>query len=205
MVKIKICGITRKEDALLAAELGADLIGFNFWRPGKRYLEPERAEAIARELPPSLARVGVFVDEPVESMLAIARSCGLDLIQLHGDEPPEVLTRLAGFQTIRALCIRQESDLAAIEAHGADYYLLDARVEGLPGGTGQVVDWDLARQAARRAEIFLAGGLTPENVAQAIETVQPYGVDVASGGESAPGVKDAERLREFIRAARRPP
>jgi phosphoribosylanthranilate isomerase len=207
MTRVKICGLTNPEDALVAAEAGADLLGFIFYPPSPRSVTPERAgwvvEAVQRA---SLAVrfVGVFVDEEPGTVRQIAARCDLDYAQLHGTEPPEMVATLMdeGLSIIKAFRVRDGTSLAEIERYRATAYLLDTYVPGQPGGTGHTFDWELAVPARRHGPVVLAGGLTPDNVAQAVRMVHPWGVDVASGVEAAPGCKDHDRLRRFITAAK---
>ncbi len=202
MVKVKICGITSGTDALMAASAGADAVGFNFWPRSPRYIEPDRALAIRLCLPPFTATVGLFVDADVEKVREIMTRCGLDYAQLHGRETPAKVAQLTDLRVIKAIRVKDEKDLNQLEKYGAEAFLLDAYVEGQPGGTGRTFDWGLARQASSRAKIILAGGLTPANVAAAVEAARPYAVDVASGVESAPGKKSRKLVNEFVRAAK---
>jgi len=198
-VRVKICGITRLEDALLAASFGADALGFNLWPGSKRHVDPDAARAIVDRLPPFVTPVGVFVDQPPTTVLALAAQAGVQVVQLHGDEswedvngypiPAVKAVRLAGPESLR--------DLHRYRVRGL---LLDAPSQGF-GGSGTTCDWGLARQVAERFPVVLAGGLTPENVGEAIRAVRPWAVDVASGVESAPGVKDTDKLRRFIESA----
>jgi phosphoribosylanthranilate isomerase len=202
MVKVKICGITNATDALMAAMAGADAIGFNFYRPSPRYIEPNRALSIRMVLPPFLATVGVFVDASAETVRETMDRCGLDYVQLHGRESPRMAEELSGLRIIKAIRIGSEADLRDLERYRVDGFLLDAYVEGKPGGTGQAFDWDLVRLASSRAKIILAGGLTPENVGYAVRAARPYGVDVASGVEEEPGKKCRELVNLFVRTAK---
>jgi phosphoribosylanthranilate isomerase len=200
-VKIKICGMTNRRDAELAARLGADAVGFIFYKKSPRYISEKAAREIAAVLPPFVARVGVFVDETAERINRIVACCRLDYAQLHGEEPPEFCRQIA-CKTIKAVRVRDSGSLAGLEKYRVDGFLLDAfSAKGL-GGTGETFDWKLARAAKRRGPIILAGGLTPENVADAIRRTQPHGVDVCSGVEKSPGKKDAAKLKKFIAAAR---
>ncbi len=204
---IKICGMTRLEDALAAAEFGADAVGLNFWRPGKRYIDPERAAAISAALPPAVRRVGVFVDEDAATVLAIARRVKLDVLQFHGSESPEYLTAIGAYEKWKTIRVMNDwtstTPIANVTAYGPGCtFLLDA-AGTFPGGTGQTFDWSLAIEAKRWGQVILAGGLTPQNVGDAIRTVDPWGVDVASGVEDGvPGIKSRVKMREFIQAAR---
>ncbi|NLW50811.1 MAG: phosphoribosylanthranilate isomerase [Candidatus Brocadiaceae bacterium] len=202
MVKVKICGITSATDALMAAAAGADAIGFNFFPGGPRYIAPRDVVPIRMSLPPFLTTVGVFVDAEVDAVRRTMEECGLDYAQLHGHETPGKVGRLQDLRLIKAIHLRSEDDLRMLEKYPVAAYLLDAFVQGVPGGTGRVVDWDLARTAASRAKVVLAGGLTPANVALAVEAARPFAVDVASGVEEAPGVKSRRLVSEFILAAK---
>ena len=202
MVKVKICGVTSATDALMAATAGADAVGLNFYRASPRFLEPERALAIRLALPPFVAAVGIFVDEEVERVRELMDYCHLDYAQLHGRETPRKVAQLKQYRIIKAVRIRGEEDLRELERYRADAFLLDAYVEGAPGGTGMTFNWDLARGASNRAKIVLAGGLNPDNVAQAVAAGRPYAVDVASGVESEPGKQDRKLVNRFVRAAK---
>jgi len=226
---VKICGITNVDDALAAAEAGADWLGFIFYPQSPRSVTPEQARRIAnairqspyasRSRPPGghrgreargntasipISFVGVFVDEGLPLLRQIVAHCGLDYAQLHGMESPEVVTDLmdSGRHVIKAFRVRSETSLLTLERYQATAYLLDAYVDGRPGGTGQTFDWELAVRAKRHGPIILGGGLTPNNVALAVRVVQPWAVDVASGVEAAPGRKDHEKLRRFIAASK---
>jgi phosphoribosylanthranilate isomerase len=206
---VKICGLTGLDDALAAAELGADYLGFNFYPKSPRSiaeLECERIVAALRKQFPHTVCAGVFVNHPPADIIRIVRRCGLDTAQLSGDEPPEALAALAeakvsAFKAVRAPidedCIARMADAATTEP----VLLLDANVAGRYGGTGRTADWDWARSIAARRPVFLAGGLTPENVADAIRNVRPWGVDTASGVESSAGKKDRRLMAAFLAAA----
>lgn len=198
-MRTKICGITRVEDALTAVEAGADALGFVF-APSPRRLTPAAAAGIVRELPPFVTTVGLVVDEDPRPILD---HCLLDVLQFHGSEPPESLAT-CGRRAIKAFRIRSAADLDRLaEYNCASALLLDAFVPGIAGGTGKRFPWDLAREAKRFGKpVIVAGGLTPENVGECIRTTQPYGVDVSSGVEAAPGIKDPKRLRAFLAAVR---
>lgn len=205
----KICGVTRPDDAAVAANLGAAFLGLNFWPGSPRVIDLRRAKALARAARtagPGIRLVGVFVDQPVDEMLAIADAVGLDVIQLHGDESPAVGAAVAatGRAVWKAIAIARADDLAAIAAWpGADAYLLDAAGPAR-GGTGQPIDQTIAAAAvAAGHRVVLAGGLNAKNVATAIAAVRPWAVDVASGVERAPGDKDPLALHQFLDAARR--
>jgi phosphoribosylanthranilate isomerase len=199
-VRVKICGVTRAEDALAAARLGADAVGFNFWPRSRRYLPPAAAAAIVRSLPPQVATFGVFVDPSRAELEAALAASGVGAAQLHGDEPPALCLGL-GVPVVKALRIRDGHDLAGLAAYEVRAFLLDAPSPGY-GGSGTTFDWSIAAAAAREVPVLLAGGLVPDNVAEAVRAVRPLGVDVASGVESAPGVKDLAKVEAFIRNAK---
>jgi len=201
---IKICGLKKTSDAIAAAEAGADMIGLNFYPPSPRCIDVETAREISSALPQAVCKVGLFVNEPVEKILGTASFCGLDTIQLHGDVSPEETAQFAGLKIIRAFSISTQDDLARLQEAEADYFLLDAEVKGMHGGTGRSFDWTLAAKARgyTSGKIILAGGLRPGNVAEAIRQGRPDGVDVASGVETAPGVKSTDLIEQFIEAAR---
>jgi phosphoribosylanthranilate isomerase len=204
MVKVKICGITNWTDARQAVEAGADFLGFNFYRRSARYIAPAAARRIVQRLPEGVASVGVFVNEPEPEMLAIARRVGLDYVQLHGDETAEMISRIRhSFRVIKAIRVRDSfraSQLANFRR--ASSILLDGFDAHLRGGTGKSFNWKLAKSAGRKLQIFLAGGLTPENAAEAVSAAQPFAIDVCSGVESRPGKKDAARMRALVAAVR---
>jgi phosphoribosylanthranilate isomerase len=195
-VKVKICGITNWTDARRSVEAGAQFLGFNFYRPSPRYIQPAAARRIIRRLPAGIATVGVFVNESESNMLAIARRVGLDYLQLHGDEPPEQVARLKReFPVIKAVRVRDSFRPKQLDSFSrASAILLDGFDFRRHGGTGKTFDWNLARASNGSRRIFLAGGLTPENVAEAIRVARPYAVDVCSGVEARPGRKDPARI-----------
>jgi phosphoribosylanthranilate isomerase len=200
LTKVKICGITRTQDALAAAELGADALGFNFWPRSKRRVEVEKAAEIASELPPFVLRVGVFVNQPRAEVVRIASRTGMQAVQLHGDESPQFCS---GFPlpVIKAVRVEGPRTLAGLDAYTVAAFLLDSPSPGY-GGSGVPFDWDLVGEIGEDRPIILAGGLTPTNVAAAVRKVKPYAVDVAGGVESRPGIKDHRKLARFIRAAK---
>lgn len=204
-VKVKICGITSLDDALAAVEAGADALGFVFYRGSQRSVDPEVVRRIVVRLPPFVLPVGVFVNEEAEKIREIMDHCGLALAQLHGDETATYCEAL-GRPVLQALRLRGREDFLAMAEYkgraGVRGFIVDTISDTLYGGTGMVADWALAAEAARATLILLAGGLTPENVREAVETVRPYGVDVSSGVEAAPGRKDPAKMRAFVRAAR---
>ena len=197
---VKVCGITRLTDALHAVQQGATALGFVFWPRSPRSVTAEQAASIIAELPSSVLSVGVFVNEPLGSIRAVAGQARLSAIQLHGDEPPAYAEALA-WPVFRSVTLESASEACA--AWGAETtLLLDAADLERRGGTGRRVDWAGAARIARARRLVLAGGLTPENVAQAIATVRPHGVDVSSGVESSPGVKDFDKVARFLASAR---
>lgn len=204
MVKVKICGITNWVDARNAFQAGADFLGFNFYRESPRYIAPAAARRIVRRLPEGVRSVGVFVNESEAKMVSIARDVGLDFVQLHGDEPPQLVSQLRRtVPVIKAVRVREgfrTAELARFTTASA--FLLDGFDRKLRGGTGKRVDWNWAKRVGRKRRVFLAGGLTPENAAQAVNVARPYAVDVCSGVESRPGKKDAARMQALVQAVR---
>lgn len=202
MTRVKICGITRAEDARLAVELGCAALGFNFYEPSPRYIEPPAAREIIGQISPLATAVGVFADETYGGRVAeIAREACVSVLQLHGPRFPKEMDFLSGYRIIRAIPVGQDFDPAMLRTLPHDSYLLDAFDPARIGGTGRTIDWNIARYAGEQGRsILLAGGLTPENVGEAIRIVRPFGVDVAGGVEHSPGVKDARKLRAFFAA-----
>ncbi|MBI5056340.1 MAG: phosphoribosylanthranilate isomerase [Nitrospirae bacterium] len=202
MLKIKICGITNTDDASAAIEYGADALGFVFYQKSPRYITPETAKTIISSLPPFIKTVGVFVDKEKKEVEKITAYTGLDLIQFHGSEPPEYCS--TSRKVIKALRVKELSDLEPLKRYKtASAFLLDTYSSETIGGTGQIFNWEIAIEAKKFGRIILAGGLTPENIEEAVKLVQPYGVDVASGVEgSIKGRKDHKKLRLFIERAR---
>jgi len=204
MVKVKICGITSYEDARAAVEAGADALGFVFYDKSPRFINPVKAAGIISRLPPFIQTVGLFVNEETAQVNWTADYCGIDVVQLHGDETPEDCLEVKR-RVIKAFRVQKIISLDPLEKY-QDYqvagYLLDAWSPDAYGGTGRTFNWELAQAAKQYGPVILAGGLTPENVAEAIRVVSPYGVDVSSGVESAPGKKDLEKVKEFIRVAK---
>jgi phosphoribosylanthranilate isomerase len=202
MMHVKICGITSLEDAHAAVDAGADALGFVFYPPSPRYLTPAQAEQIIRTLPPFVTTVGLFVDVTLATVGETVARCGLDRVQLHGRETPEFCGQVPR-PVIKAFRIKNVQSLTQAADYKVSAYLLDAYVEGaLPGGTGASFSWELAARAQPSGPVILAGGLTPENVHIAIAHVRPYGVDVSSGVERTPGVKDHRKVRQFIARAK---
>lgn len=201
-VKVKICGITNVEDAQAAVAAGADLLGFVFYDGSPRHVTVQQAAAIAHTVSPFVVRVGLFVNAPAELVSEAMSACGLQLLQFHGDETPEYCCQF-GAMSMKALRVKDAEAIRSLPEYPTDAWLLDAFVPGQLGGTGHSFNWDLAIEAVKLGKpVFLAGGLTPENVAEAVRKVQPYGVDVSSGVESAPGKKDHAKVRAFIQAAK---
>ncbi|HEY0346844.1 MAG TPA: phosphoribosylanthranilate isomerase [Pyrinomonadaceae bacterium] len=209
MVKIKICGITNLDDARLAVEAGADLLGFNFYRPSPRFIEPDEArkiiDGVVRES--EVIAVGIFVDETLESVIETVRVSGVDAVQLHGDESvaycADLKSALNGITIIKALRVSDSFQPQTATGYPVDAIMLDAFHDSLRGGTGKTIDWEIAENTRNLVpQFFLSGGLSPENVAEAVERVQPYAVDACSRLELSPGRKDSLRVKAFVRAAR---
>ena len=202
--RVKICGITNLADALRAAKVGADYLGFNFYTGSPRYIAPAKARRIVQRLPRGVQAVGVFVDARPSQIVETAKQAGLRIVQLHGSESPRVVGLLAKKLAVwKAIRVRGALKPPRLRRYGAAHaLLLDSFRRGTKGGTGKTFDWKLARSAKKNGRIILAGGLTPENVAAAIRAVQPWAVDVASGVETRPGKKDSRKLRAFFRAVK---
>lgn len=201
MVRVKICGITSLADARTAVEAGADALGLNFWPGTRRCVTESVAAQIAEALRDKVLLVGVFVDASEAEIARLRDTLGLGCVQLHGDEPPALLDRFLP-HAYKAVRVRGPDVVAEVARFGGEHILLDAYVKDMPGGTGATFDWDLAARIAGQRKLTLAGGLTPDNVADAVRAVRPYCVDTASGVESAPGVKDAAKVRAFIERAK---
>jgi phosphoribosylanthranilate isomerase len=204
MTLVKVCGITNLEDALAAIEAGADMLGFNFYARSPRHVGPGEARRVVERMPEGVACVGVFVNVPSPAeVLEIARESGVSAVQLHGDETPEFCRALEGLTTIKALRVGRDYGVETAAAYATDAVLLDAYAPDAFGGTGHTFDWTLAR-ATREAvpRLFLAGGLKPSNVADAVNAVGPYAVDVCSGVETSPGRKSFKLMRDFVAAVR---
>lgn len=201
-VKVKICGITSVTDGQAAVEAGADMIGLMFYERSPRNIPLATAAEISRALPPFVVKVGVFVNPEEDAVLRAIGECGVTLLQFHGEETPEFCTQF-GVMSMKAFRVRDAASLADLPKYQTDAWLLDAFSPAAHGGTGAKFNWDLAIEAKLLGRpVFLAGGLTPENVGAAVRQVQPFGVDVSSGVESAPGRKDHAKVRAFIQAAR---
>ncbi len=201
MVKVKICGITNVDDALVACEAGVDALGFIFVEDTPRFVTPERVVAIIRELPPFVTPVGVFWDHPEGHVKAVAEQCGLGALQFHGDEPPE---DLRGYElpVIKTLKVAVAADLKRMEDYRVAAFLLDSPARWSEGEARQPIQWELARAVSASHTIILSAGLTVENVREAVRLSRPYGVDVNSGVETRPGKKDPEKVRRFIAEAK---
>ncbi len=198
--RLKICGITRAEDALLAASLGVHALGFIFYKKSPRYISPERASEIIAQIPPFVQTVGVFVNEAMEKIRNIASFCGLNLIQLHGNESPLFCEKLS-LACIKAFRIKDETSLKNMAAYKEKVrgFLVDTYKKDQPGGTGESFNWELAIKAkVYNVPIILAGGLAPDNIKRAVEIVQPYALDVNSGIEKAPGIKDKDLMKKLF-------
>ncbi len=201
MVRVKICGLTKKEHIQVAVEEQVDYIGFVFAK-SKRQVTVEQAKVLAQSIPEPIQKVGVFVNETVENMLHIAKEVPLDVIQLHGQEPQQVVEALKPYTTIKAISVRTKEDVQKAAQYNVDYYLFDAPGIEYEGGSGNTFDWTLLENTKiNRQNIILAGGLSPENVGRAIEQVEPYGIDVSSGVE-IDGQKDKMRMRAFMNQTR---
>jgi phosphoribosylanthranilate isomerase len=201
-VRVKICGITSLEDGLFALEAGADALGFVFCAASPRNLTVARAAGIIKALPPLVAKVGVFVNPTPEFVQEVLEQCGIDTVQLHGEESPAFCRQFRA-PVIKAFRVRDESSLKEMPAYTGEAWLLDSYVSGRSGGTGERFNWELARRAtAASPRVILAGGLTAGNVVEAVQSVQPYAVDVSSGVEIAPGKKDPGKVRAFISAVK---
>jgi phosphoribosylanthranilate isomerase len=199
---IKICGITRLEDAGLAADLGAAAVGFIFWPASPRFIDPHRARPIVRALPPFVAPIGVFVNQPLEYVRAVASLVRLAAVQMHGDEPDAYIQQI-DHRVIRAIGLAgPDAESRAMALPPRVTVLLDAHDPDTRGGTGRTIDWSAASRVARGRRTILSGGLHADNVAEAIAVVRPYAIDVSSGVEKSPGVKDPDRLRAFFERVR---
>jgi phosphoribosylanthranilate isomerase len=197
-MEIKICGITNIEDATNACAYGVDALGFIFYKKSPRYITPKAAKDIIENLPRAIIRVGVFVNHDTETVRDIYEFCGLDLIQLHGDESPEYCVQFPGSILIKALSPRSEDDLNIARNYPVKAILIDARDPGLYGGTGKKSNWELAAKLKQMQPLILSGGLNPYNILEAIETVLPNAVDVNSGVEVSPQKKDSEKMKNII-------
>jgi phosphoribosylanthranilate isomerase len=204
MTFIKICGITNVDDARAAISAGADALGFNFYQPSPRYIIPESAREIIEQLPDSILTVGVFVNEDTESLTNIAEQSGIAAVQLHGDESPDYCRKLAAnYEVIKVLAVADDFNMQVAQAYEVQAIMLDTKHKTLRGGTGRAFDWSVATRVNQLVpKLFLAGGLSPENIEEAIAIVRPYAVDACSALEDRPGIKNGERMRAFVEKAR---
>jgi phosphoribosylanthranilate isomerase len=200
LIRVKICGITNAEDALAAVEYGADAVGFVFFKNSPRHILPEKAFDIISLLPPFVTTVGVFVNEDPRRIQTIIRFTGINVVQLHGNEPPHACS--VAKKVIKAFRVTKADDLQSVGKYNVAAFLLDSHSPDSFGGTGKTFNWDIAREAKKFGRIILSGGLTAGNVGQAIQHVGPYAVDVSSGVEAAKGKKDLAKLKAFIAQAR---
>ncbi|MDP7557641.1 MAG: phosphoribosylanthranilate isomerase [Nitrospinaceae bacterium] len=200
-VRVKICGTTSLKDALLAVESGADAVGFIFYKESPRNISQKDVKEIVAQLPPFVESIGVFVNETSDKVNRIAEQCRLTAVQLHGDESPAFCRRIKR-RVVKAVRVKDAESLKGMSDFDVSGFLLDAYNEESRGGTGRVFDWNLALRAKKQGPVIIAGGLNPYNVYTAIHRVKPYGVDVCSGVEKSPGVKDPEKISEFIKAVR---
>jgi phosphoribosylanthranilate isomerase len=203
VTRVKICGITNPEDAELAAELGAWAIGLIFHEPSPRSVDPDVAEVIGAEMHRRLEVVGVFVNEPLDRVAELAERCSLSILQLHGDEGPAYCreaARRTGAKVMKAVRVHDRADMRRANSFRTDYHLLDTYVAGLRGGTGQAFPWEIVDAHDRRTPVVLSGGMTPDNVADAVAAVRPFAVDSASGTEAEPGRKDPAKVKALFRA-----
>jgi phosphoribosylanthranilate isomerase len=201
MVRIKICGITNKEDALLAVDMGTNALGFIFYKESKRYIEPDSALGIISNLPPFVTTVGIFVNQDLDEIINIRDKVGFDIFQLHGDESPSFCKQL-GKNVIKTIRVEDNLNPEEIAPYSVHAILFDSYSTKDFGGTGESFSWQILKDFDRSKTIILSGGLTPENVTQAIQIVNPYAVDVSSGVEDYPGKKNPEKLRRFIKAVK---
>lgn len=206
MTKVKICGITNLEDAAMSVRFGADEIGFNFFEKSARYIDPLKVREIFKSLVDPIVSVGVFVNESVDYVTTVSRKAGIDLIQLHGDETPEfarVIRKLTALPVIKAFRVSDRLQLDSMSRYQVEAFLLDSYSHEEYGGTGEKFDWNIAKQTLKHfPKIYLAGGLNPDNIGEAVKMVRPYAVDACSGLESSKGIKDLEKVEEFIRSVR---
>lgn len=199
LTRVKICGITKLEDALCAVEAGADALGFVFYEKSPRYITPLKAQRIVAALPPFVTTVGLFVNKPQDNIRRIMTQARLQVVQLHGDEKPEDCRDLEPWQVIKALRVKNAESLVGADEYPVDALLLDAWSGNQYGGSGKSFDWDLLTDLNARVPLVLAGGLGPDNVAEAVARVRPFAVDVSSGVEESPGRKDHQKIINFIK------
>ena len=202
MIKIKICGIRNLEDAIAAAEAGADALGFVFYPESPRFIDPGNVRHIISKLPVFITYIGVFVDEKEDVIRRILRESGIQLLQFHGSESPMLCTRFRE-KVIKSIRIRDAGSIESMKMYPLDTFLLDTYHAEVKGGTGKAFDWGIAEKAKEHGKIILSGGLTPSNVEEAIRRVKPYGVDVSSGVEKSPGKKDHMKIKKFIKEVKK--
>ena len=200
-IKVKICGMTQLKDALFAVEQGVDAVGFIFYKKSPRAVTMKTVREIIKKLPPLVETVGVFVNESAERVNKTADYCGLDLVQLHGEESPAFCRKIHR-RVIKVFRVKDLQSIKQLEKYPVSGFLLDTFSDNLHGGTGKTFDWNLALPAKKMGPVILAGGLTPRNILQAVRQVRPYGVDVCSGVEKSPGIKDLEKIRAFLKNIR---
>ena len=200
-IKVKICGMTQLKDALFAVEQGVDAVGFIFYKKSPRAVTMKTVREIITKLPPLVDTVGVFVNESAERLNKVADYCGLDLVQLHGEESPAFCRKIHR-RVIKAFRVKDLQSIKQLEKFPVSGFLLDTFSDDLHGGTGKTFDWNLALPVKKMGPVILAGGLTPRNILQAVRQVRPYGVDVCSGVEKSPGIKDLEKVRAFLKNIR---
>ena len=200
-VKVKVCGTTSLKDALLIANNGADAVGFIFYKESPRNISPKEVKEIVAQMPPLIETIGVFVNETSDKINRIAEQCRLTAVQLHGTESPAFCRRIKR-RVIKAIRVKDAESLKGISGYNVSGFLLDTYDDECKGGTGKIFDWNLALRAKKQGPVILAGGLNPYNVYTAIHRVRPYGVDVCSGVEKLPGIKDPTKIREFIKSVR---
>lgn len=198
MVRVKICGITNEEDALKAAYYGAWAVGFIFYKESPRYISPSKARKIIEVLPPFVTPVGVFVNHRERAVRDICGFTRIHTVQFHGEEDPAYCKRFKDYKIIKAFRVRSRYDLVDIKKYRVDAYLFDTYKEGVPGGTGEIFDWSILKNEPMDKPFILSGGLSPENVQAALQTISPYAVDTCSGVEKSPGIKDHRRMRAFL-------
>lgn len=199
MIRVKICGITRLDDALLAEELGASAVGFVFYKKSPRYVYPEKAGEISKKLGPFTARVGVFVDEVPDAVRMIVETAHLTAVQLHGFENQDYIDLLKGLTVIKALPVGHDINPNVLSRYRVSTFLLDTYSANMYGGTGQTFDWSIASECKKYGRIIIAGGLNESNVIEAIKIAQPFGIDISSGIESGPGIKDHYKMRTLFK------
>ena len=201
-IKVKVCGTTSLKDALLAVDSGADAVGFVFYKKSPRYIAQREVKDIIAELPPFIEAVGVFVNDTSDKVNRVAEQCRLTAVQLHGDESPAFCRRIKR-RVIKAIRVQDANSLKGMLNYDVSGFLLDSYSDESRGGTGKIFDWNLALRAKKQGPVILAGGLNPYNVYTAIHRVKPYGVDVCSGVEKSPGIKDSRKIDEFIKSVRK--